>query len=511
MQTAIEKKQIRQIIFASSVGTLIEWYDFYLFGSLAPIIAMQFFPKADPTAALLSTLATFAAGFIVRPFGALVFGRLGDMVGRKYTFLLTLVLMGGSTFAIGLIPGYEKIGFAAPIIVLILRLIQGLALGGEYGGAATYVAEHSPDHKRGFYTSWIQTTATLGLLLSLGVILLTRKSLDANEAASIKAFESWGWRIPFWVSIVLVGMSIYIRMKMHESPLFSKLKSEGKISTNPIKESLFKRSNLKMVLLALFGATMGQGVVWYTGQFYAQTFLENACKIDFEQTRTILICAIIFATPLFIVFGNLSDKIGRKWIIISGMFLAIISYRPIYQKMLDLSSIQQVVMDDAQTKIESTIQVGEHKDFSLRTTTTQHVFQNGITEKIVHVDTLYNTGVEKAQMIDKSSKILSDNSYWARVALIFVQILFVTMVYGPIAAFLVEIFPTKIRYTSMSLPYHLGNGVFGGLTPFIAVLLGTIYTADPLVGLWYPIAVAGLSMVIGALYLSNKIDPNVND
>lgn len=511
MQTAIEKKQIRQIIFASSVGTLIEWYDFYLFGSLAPIIAMQFFPKADPTAALLSTLATFAAGFIVRPFGALVFGRLGDMVGRKYTFLLTLVLMGGSTFTIGLIPGYEKIGFAAPIIVLILRLIQGLALGGEYGGAATYVAEHSPDHKRGFYTSWIQTTATLGLLLSLGVILLTRKSLDANEAASIKAFESWGWRIPFWVSIVLVGMSIYIRMKMHESPLFSKLKSEGKISTNPIKESLFKRSNLKMVLLALFGATMGQGVVWYTGQFYAQTFLENACKIDFEQTRTILICAIIFATPLFIVFGNLSDKIGRKWIIISGMFLAIISYRPIYQKMLDLSSIQHVVMDDAQTKIESTIQVGEHKDFSLRTTTTQHVFQNGITEKIVHVDTLYNTGVEKAQMIDKSSKILSDNSYWAMVALIFVQILFVTMVYGPIAAFLVEIFPTKIRYTSMSLPYHLGNGVFGGLTPFIAVLLGTIYTADPLVGLWYPIAVAGLSMVIGALYLSNKIDPNVND
>ena len=511
MQTAIEKKQIRQIIFASSVGTLIEWYDFYLFGSLAPIIAMQFFPKADPTAALLSTLATFAAGFIVRPFGALVFGRLGDMVGRKYTFLLTLVLMGGSTFAIGLIPGYEKIGFAAPIIVLILRLIQGLALGGEYGGAATYVAEHSPDHKKGFYTSWIQTTATLGLLLSLGVILLTRKSLDANEAASIKAFESWGWRIPFWFSIVLVGMSIYIRMKMNESPLFSKLKSEGKISTNPIKESLLKRSNLKMVLLALFGATMGQGVVWYTGQFYAQTFLENACKIDFEQTRTILISAIIFATPLFIVFGNLSDKVGRKWIIILGMFLAIISYRPIYQKMITLSSTKNQIVDDTQTKIESSIQLGEYKDFSLRTTTTQHVFQNGITEKIAHIDTLYNSGVEKAQLLDKSSKTLPNHTYWAMVALIFVQIVFVTMVYGPIAAFLVEIFPTKIRYTSMSLPYHLGNGVFGGLTPFIAVLLGTIYTTDPLVGLWYPIAVAGLSMVIGTLYLSNKIDPNVND
>ena len=511
MQTAIEKKQIRQIIFASSVGTLIEWYDFYLFGSLAPIIAMQFFPKSDPTAALLSTLATFAAGFIVRPFGALVFGRLGDMVGRKYTFLLTLVLMGGSTFAIGLIPGFEKIGFAAPILVLILRLVQGLALGGEYGGAATYVAEHSPNHRRGFYTSWIQTTATLGLLLSLGVILLTRKSLDANATASIKAFESWGWRIPFWFSIILVGMSIYIRMKMNESPLFSKLKSEGKISVNPIKESLFHRGNLKMVLLALFGATMGQGVVWYTGQFYAQTFLENACKIDFEQTRTILICAIIFATPLFIVFGNLSDKIGRKWIIIAGMFLAIISYRPIYQKMLDLSSIKQVVMDDSQTKIESNINVGVHKEYSLRSTTTQYLFQNGITEKIVHVDTLFNSGVEKPQAIDKSSKLLPNSTYWAMVALIFFQILFVTMVYGPIAAFLVEIFPTKIRYTSMSLPYHLGNGVFGGLTPFIAVLLGTIYTADPLVGLWYPISIAALSMVIGAMYLSNKIDPNVND
>jgi MFS family permease len=309
MQSTAEKKQIRKVIFASSVGTLIEWYDFYIFGSLAPIIAAQFFPKTDPTAALLSTLATFAAGFIVRPFGALVFGRLGDKVGRKYTFLLTLILMGGSTFAIGLIPGYEKIGFLAPILVLLLRLIQGLALGGEYGGAATYVAEHSPSERRGFYTSWIQTTATLGLLLSLGIILITRKSLDADAAESIKAFESWGWRIPFWFSLVLVGMSIYIRLKMHESPLFSKLKAEGKTSVNPIKESLLNKGNLKMVLLALFGATMGQGVVWYTGQFYAQTFLENVCKVDFEQSRTILIWAIIFATPLFIVFGQLSDRI----------------------------------------------------------------------------------------------------------------------------------------------------------------------------------------------------------
>ncbi|MFN5020764.1 MAG: MFS transporter, partial [bacterium] len=277
MQSTAEKKQIRKVIFASSVGTLIEWYDFYIFGSLAPIIASQFFPKTNPTAALLSTLATFAAGFIVRPFGALVFGRLGDMVGRKYTFLLTLILMGGSTFAIGLVPGYDSIGFAAPLIVLLLRLVQGLALGGEYGGAATYVAEHSPAERRGYYTSWIQTTATLGLLLSLGIILITRKSLAPNDADSIKAFEDWGWRIPFWFSVVLVGMSIYIRLKMHESPLFSKLKAEGKTSKNPIKESLMHKGNLKMVLLSLFGATMGQGVVWYTGQFYAQTFLETAC------------------------------------------------------------------------------------------------------------------------------------------------------------------------------------------------------------------------------------------
>lgn len=502
---------IRKVIFASSVGTLIEWYDFYIFGSLAPIIAAQFFPKGNPTAALLSTLATFAAGFIVRPFGALVFGRLGDKVGRKYTFLLTLVLMGGSTFAIGLVPGYETIGFAAPLIVLLLRLIQGLALGGEYGGAATYVAEHSPTDKRGFYTSWIQTTATLGLLLSLGVILITRKSLAADEAESIRAFENWGWRIPFWVSIVLVGMSIYIRMKMHESPLFSKLKAEGKTSVNPIKESLMKRANLKMVLLALFGATMGQGVVWYTGQFYAQTFLENVCKIDFEQTRTILIWAIVFATPLFILFGGWSDKIGRKWIIMAGLLLAVVSYRPIYQQMLELTKTEGVVMDEARTKIERVIAPAVGKEYSLQSTTTYHYFQNGVTEKLVGTDTLYNNGNEKVQQQQKLSRIVPDNIYWSLVALIFVQIVFVTMVYGPIAAFLVEIFPTKIRYTSMSLPYHLGNGVFGGMTPFIAVLLGTIYANDVLIGLWYPIAVAAVCLVIGTIYLSNRLDSDVND
>jgi len=308
-----------------------------------------------------------------------------------------------------------------------------------------------------------------------------------------------------------VGMSIYIRLKMHESPLFSKLKAEGKTSKNPIKESLMHKGNLKMVLLSLFGATMGQGVVWYTGQFYAQTFLETACKVDFEQTRTILIWAIIFATPLFIFFGNLSDKIGRKWIIMAGLFLAVISYRPIYTQMLAVASTKDVVMDDSKTKIERLIRPDDVKGHSIQTTTTIHLYQNGITEKLVHNDTLYANGLEKPQTVDKLSKELPDDGYWTMVALIFVQIVFVTMVYGPIAAFLVEIFPTKIRYTSMSLPYHLGNGVFGGMTPFIAVLLGTLYAGDVLVGLWYPIAIAVVCLVIGTIYLSNKIDPEVND
>src|SRR5436190_3195260 len=340
-QPTNEVQSIRRIIAASSVGTLIEWYDFYIFGSLATVIASQFFPKTNPTAALLSTLATFAAGFIVRPFGALVFGRLGDLIGRKYTFLLTLIIMGSSTFAIGLVPGYETIGFAAPILVLLLRLLHGLALGGEYGGAATYVAEHSPAHRRGFYTSWIQTTATLGLFLSLGVILITRHSLAPDREISIQKFNDWGWRIPFLVSVVLVGISIYIRLKMKESPLFAKIKSEGKISTNPLKESFAHKTNLKIVLLALFGATMGQGVVWYTGQFYAQSFLENVCKVDFDQSRTILIWAILLATPFFVVFGWLSDRIGRKWIMMVGMLLAIVCYRPIFRTFMEDTDVKK--------------------------------------------------------------------------------------------------------------------------------------------------------------------------
>jgi MFS family permease len=511
-QPASEVHNIRRIIAASSVGTLIEWYDFYIFGSLAPVIASQFFPKTNPTAALLSTLATFAAGFIVRPFGALVFGRLGDLIGRKYTFLLTLIIMGSATFAIGLVPGYDTIGFAAPIIVLILRLLQGLALGGEYGGAATYVAEHAPPSRRGFFTSWIQTTATLGLFLSLGVILITRHSLDEDRVRSIAKFNDWGWRIPFLVSIFLVMISVYIRLKMKESPLYAKLKSEGKTSVNPLKESFTHRANLKMVLLALFGATMGQGVVWYTGQFYAQSFIETICKIDFDQSRTILLWAILFSTPFFVFFGNWSDKVGRKWIMMAGMFLAIVTYRPLFGKLLSISDEKNKVEIADKTAINTTIKAIAHTGNSLRTVSTKHLFERGMMLTETKTDTLYSTQGKTTVKPDiKLSKQLGQSDYWMMVGIVFIMIIYVTMVYGPIAAFLVETFPTKIRYTSMSLPYHIGNGIFGGLTPFIALLLTTIYTGDKLVGLYYPIIVAGVCLLVGLLYMRNKIDPDVND
>lgn len=502
---------IWNVIAASSVGTLIEWYDFYIFGSLAPIIASQFFPKSDPTAALLSTLATFAAGFIVRPFGALVFGRLGDLAGRKNTFLLTLIIMGGSTFAIGLIPGYDKIGFLAPSLVLLLRLLQGLALGGEYGGAATYVAEHAPPERRGYYTSWIQTTATLGLFLSLGVILITRHSLDIKLDASVAKFEQWGWRIPFLLSILLVAVSVYIRLRMKESPLFSKLKEEGTVSVNPLKESFTHKGNLKMVLLALFGATMGQGVVWYTGQFYAQTYLETVCKINFEQTRIIVIYAIVMATPFFIIFGSWSDRIGRKWIMLAGMALAVFCYRPIYERMHNITDVSKLDRFESLDKADHVITPIPGSTASIQVTTLTKEYDNGIGTSEVIKDTLYADGHHSAKPVSKLSKSLPGKEQWELVWLVFFQVVFVTMVYGPIAAFLVELFPTKIRYTSMSLPYHVGNGVFGGLTPFIAVLLGTIFPGDPLVGLWYPIAIAATCLLIGILYISNKKHLYVND
>ncbi len=512
MNNTNETKGIWKVIGASSLGTLIEWYDFYIFGSLATVLASQFFPKTNPTAALLSTLATFAAGFIVRPFGALVFGRLGDLIGRKHTFLLTLVIMGGSTFAIGLVPSYEAIGFFAPILVLVLRLLQGLALGGEYGGAATYVAEHSPANRRGYFTSWIQTTATLGLFVSLGVILLTRHSLDIDPAKSIAKFNDWGWRIPFLVSILLVVVSIYIRLKMKESPLFEELKAAGTRSVNPLKESFGHKSNLKMVLLALFGATMGQGVVWYTGQFYAQSFIENVCKVDFDQSRTIIIWAILLATPFFVVFGSWSDKIGRKWIMLSGMLLAIVTYQFLFQKLLDFTNVKTKTEWVAKKETKTHVVAIPNSNDSVRTVMNKTFYEDGMTMLETKNDTLYAAATNKTiKPLVTIAKKVGNTDYWKMVFLVFIMIFYVTMVYGPIAAFLVEMFPTKIRYTSMSLPYHVGNGVFGGLTPFIATLLTTIYTNDALVGLKYPIIVAAVCLIIGTIYISNKIDPDVND
>ena len=508
MKTINSSNSIAKVIGASSLGTLIEWYDFYIFGSLASIIGKHLFPSDSGASALINTLAIFAAGFIVRPFGALVFGRLGDLIGRKYTFLLTLVLMGGSTFLIGLIPSFETIGYAAPILVLILRLVQGLALGGEYGGAATYVAEHAPPGRRGFFTSWIQTTATLGLFLSLGVIVVTKNMLGADT------FSSWGWRIPFLISIPLVVVSIYIRMKMHESPQFTKLKSEGKVSVNPLKESFRNRANFKMVLLALFGATMGQGVIWYTGQFYAQSFLENTCKLEFNDSRYILLWAIAFGTPFFVVFGSWSDRVGRKWIMLTGMLLGILFYRPIYQNFIDSTNVaefQKTELKASEAPVYKREQIKGTID-SIFTTTVSKSLTDGTKFKEVQTKKVFadvsKAPEEKTMYIDKQ---LSSGTFWKFVFLVFFQVLLVTMVYGPIAAFLVEMFPTKIRYTSMSLPYHIGNGVFGGLVPFIATLVASFSGSTPLSGLWYPIGIAALSLVIGTVYLSNKKDENVAD
>lgn len=558
--------KIAFVIGASSVGTLIEWYDFYIFGMLATIISQQFFPADAGTAALLSTLAIFAAGFIVRPFGALVFGRLGDLIGRKYTFLLTLLIMGGSTFAIGLVPGYATIGWAAPIIVLLLRLLQGLALGGEYGGAATYVAEHAPADRRGFWTSWIQTTATLGLFLALGVIILIR----TNQGVEKFSAEWGGWRYPFWISLLLVVVSILIRMKMSESPMFSKLKAEGNVSVNPLKESFGHKSNFKMVLLALFGAVMGQGVIWYTGQFYAQSFIETVCKVDFIQSRNLMLWAILFATPFFVVFGYLSDRIGRKWIMMAGMLAGIVTYRPIYQYFLDVTNANNRIekIDLANTVTAPLLAVLNQKDptklyiihkydtaytdgahFRYTKTDTLHMasaYTGGDAGKITFTQvnkvdtkkldtliaqvkatagiTLDDTKTATIEVITKSAKphvvvekTLDDVTYWKMIWLVFVQILYVTMVYGPIAAFLVELFPTKIRYTSMSLPYHIGNGVFGGLVPFLGTLIVEFTknadkpSGDPLAGLWYPIGVASVCLFIGIVYLTNKVDKEVMD
>jgi MFS family permease len=527
------------VIGASSVGTLIEWYDFYIFGMLATIISKQFFPEDSGTSALLSTLAIFAAGFIVRPFGALVFGRLGDMIGRKHTFLLTLILMGGSTFAIGLVPGFKTIGWWAPVLVLVLRLLQGLALGGEYGGAATYVAEHAPVDRRGYWTSWIQTTATLGLFLALGIIILVRQGQGVEKFSS----EWGGWRYPFWISLLLVLVSIIIRMRMKESPMFAKAKAEGKTSTNPLKESFGHRANFKMVLLALFGAVMGQGVIWYTGQFYAQSFIENVCKVNFVQSRNIILIAILFATPGFILFGWLSDKYGRKWIMLLGMLLGVLCYRPIFGAFLKDTDAKEWMKDTANLsgnheERKSSVEELRRKDtFNLIQKNENRYLYKGSkftesrtdTIRLIGSGTLYpplsaivdNDSSKVFTLLDikpvYSDVVLSPALQWKFIFLVWLMIVFVTMVYGPIAAFLVELFPTKIRYTSMSLPYHIGNGVFGGLVPFLGTLIVEFTKTkanpggDPLAGLWYPIGIAALCFIIGAIYLPNKIDKDVMD
>ena len=525
-----KKNSMFSIIGASSVGTMIEWYDFYIFGSLATIIATKFFPSGpgNETLSFLSTLATFAAGFVVRPFGALFFGRLGDLIGRKYTFMVTLLLMGGATFAIGCIPSYETIGMAAPMLVLLLRLLQGLALGGEYGGAATYVAEHSPADQRGYMTSWIQITATAGLIVSLIVIAVTKVILSPKD------FDAYGWRLPFLFSIFMVGISYIIRRNMHESPLFSKAKAEGKTSTNPLKESFGNRVNFKYVLLALLGVTMGQGVVWYTGQFYAMSFIEKIMNVPKEQVDNIMIWGLCLGTPFFVVFGWLSDRIGRKWIMMAGMLVAILSYRSIYSNMYDTVDINaKTEMVEKATSIAEIKENAKNKNGGIDSVYTKtKVFADETTYKEVKTVTLKNGSAEinekdgKPLIDTKKAVTINDTDKWTLTWLVFIQMLFVTMVYGPVAAFLVEMFPIKIRYTSMSLPYHIGNGIFGGLLPAIATFLVTNATKvnslatelglgktiekPYLEGLWYPIIIAGVCFVIGTIYLDSN-DNKVND
>jgi MHS family proline/betaine transporter-like MFS transporter len=496
------ERGIFKVILASSAGTLIEWYDFYIFGSLAAILAGQFFPKSNPTAGLLFTLATFATGFVVRPFGALVFGRMGDLLGRKHTFLMTLMMMGVSTFAIGLIPTYEQIGVAAPLVVLVLRLIQGLALGGEYGGAATYVAEHAPQGRRGYFTSFIQTTATLGLFVSLIVILVTRAYL--GEAA----FSEWGWRIPFLISAILVVFSYLIRRRMEESPLFTQLKSEGKTSANPLKESFAKPENRRLVLIALFGATAGQGVVWYTGQYYALTFLQSVMDIQGAIANKIIAIALLLGTPFFIVFGAWSDRIGRKKLMMIACLLGAVGYIPIYTAMRNClpnpaslplveSRLDSVV--DPITKAETVTRIDTYSSSEMQKVVKQAV--NSESNPTPKLDKDGKPEKPKTEITPPSS------TYWTLVFLVFIQVILVTMVYGPIAAFLVELFPTRIRYTSMSLPYHIGNGVFGGLVPFIATAL-VASTKNPLAGLWYPIVVAAMTFVLGTLLIHESKTAN---
>ncbi len=537
-------KEERKVIFASSLGTVFEWYDFYLYGSLAAIIAKQFFAGTDPNTAFIFALLAFAAGFIVRPFGALVFGRLGDMIGRKYTFLVTIVIMGASTFIVGLLPNYNSIGVAAPIILIILRILQGLALGGEYGGAATYVAEHAPEGKRGFFTSWIQTTATLGLFLSLMVILGTRTAIGEE------AFAAWGWRIPFLVSVFLLAVSVWIRLSMNESPAFAKMKAEGRVSKAPLSEAFAKWGNLKIVILALVGLTAGQAVVWYTGQFYALFFMTQTLKVDGATANLFIAAALVIGTPFFIVFGSLSDKIGRKPIILGGCLIAALTYFPIFSALTHyanpaletaLKNAPVVVTADP-SKCQFLFNPTGTKKFTSSCDIARTVLANAsvaytnvpgeagsiatikVGDKVINgYDAASTPPGELAAKDAAFKKELGDAIKAAGyptkadpaqinkpmvLLLLSILVLYVTMVYGPIAAMLVEMFPTRIRYTSMSLPYHIGNGWFGGLLPTTAFAL-VAYKGDIYYGLWYPIIIALATFVIGLLFVKETKDRDI--
>ncbi len=529
----------RRVIFASSLGTVFEWYDFYLYGSLSAIISRQFFSGVNETTAFIFALLAFAAGFFVRPFGALVFGRLGDLIGRKHTFLITILIMGISTALVGLLPGYAAIGVAAPVTLIVLRLLQGLALGGEYGGAATYVAEHAPPGKRGLYTSWIQTTATLGLFLSLLVILACRLALGER-------FEAWGWRIPFLVSIVLLGISVYIRLQLQESPAFLHIKNTGRLSRAPLKEAFGTWSNLRIVILALLGATAGQAVVWYGGQFYALFFLEKILQVDAQAANLIIAAALLIGTPFFVVFGALSDRIGRKPVVMGGCVLAALTYFPVFQGLTHFANPAlgaavaaapvTVVADPRECSFQfdpvgrkaftTSCDVAKsalarmgvpYSNEAAPAGTVAHV-RIGNGAQAVHVEAFDGTGMAKREFGQASESFgarlrqaltaagyparadMSRLNYPAVIALCTYLVILVTMVYGPIAAWLVELFPTRIRYTSLSLPYHIGNGWFGGFLPVTSFAI-VAATGDIYAGLWYPVAIALMSAMLGTFFL----------
>jgi len=469
----ISTSKIWMVILASSVGTMIEWYDFYIFGSLATVLAPKIYPPGNETFQYLAYLATFAVGFVVRPFGALFFGRIGDLVGRKYAFLVTLSIMGGATALIGALPTFATIGWFSPVILITIRILQGLALGGEYGGAAVYVAEHVPDGKRGFYTSFIQITATLGLFISLAVILITQSNMTPDN------WKNWGWRVPFLVSIVLVAISLYIRLKMQESPIFQSIKSAGMSSMQPLKDAFTNWPNAKQVLISLLGATAGQGVVWYTGQFYALFYLQTILKVDARSANIIIATALFFGMPMFTLFGWLSDKIGRKWIMMAGCLFAVLSYYPIYHTMQKAAGNDVTSVSSIPDKVTGAPKLTPETPDPV---TGKLVPAKPSTVKLGPVTEVFKGGALTLMLM------------------VFVQLIWVCMVYGPIAAYLVEAFPAKIRYTSLSLPYHIGNGVFGGLLPLIG-LYSCAATGDIYRGLWYPIIVAGMTFIVGSLLL----------